>query len=113
LGQVLCSRWYLQVHTGTLRYMPDIRLSLSDELLAHIDNDRGKVPRTVWIRDAIEATLSRGPVQTPVRVAEPKPSKTPPARANVAIGPSHCEHPRSHRQVHGWGTLCGVCGVRL
>jgi hypothetical protein len=93
--------------------MPDIRLSLSDELLAQIDGNRGKVPRTVWIRDVIEQHLDREPVRKPLRVAEPKPSKTPAARPNVTVVPSHCEHPKDRREVHGWGTLCGVCGVRL
>jgi hypothetical protein len=39
--------------------MTNINLPLSEELLEAIDKARGDVPRTVWIRRAIEARLAK------------------------------------------------------
>ena len=45
------------IHEGILRHMERINLPLPAELLAAIDAERGDVPRTVWIRRAIEERL--------------------------------------------------------
>lgn len=60
--------------------MPDIRLSLSEELLAEVDEDRGRVPRTVWIRDAITDQLNRTVV---VRKGSPPAAAPPPKEQPV------------------------------
>ena len=50
---------YLSPYRGTLRYMAtkNMNLRLSEELLARVDVARGDVPRSVWIRRAIESGL--------------------------------------------------------
>jgi hypothetical protein len=40
-------------------YMTNINLPLPEELLAAIDKARGDVPRTVWIRRAIEQRIAK------------------------------------------------------
>lgn len=47
------------VQRCTLRYMTNINLPLPEELLKQIDSVRGDVPRTVWIRRAIEQRLAK------------------------------------------------------
>lgn len=47
------------VHGCTFRYMLNINLPLPEELLKQIDAERGDVPRTVWIRRAIEQRLAK------------------------------------------------------
>ena len=43
----------------TMAYMLNINLTLPEELLEAIDEARGDVPRTVWIRRAIEQRLAK------------------------------------------------------
>ena len=40
-------------------YMPNINLPIPEELLTALDEARGDVPRTVWIRRAIEQRLAK------------------------------------------------------
>lgn len=35
------------------------------------------------------------------------------ARGYLTDAPASCDHPKAQRQVHDWGTTCGVCGVRV
>jgi hypothetical protein len=85
----------------TLRYMPDIRLHLSDETQARLDEERGSVPRVRWIRDLIEERLGNGPV----RVPEPPPSKPlPPIQ--------HHEPIDEHREFLEGGTAAQDRAVR-
>lgn len=42
-----------------MMYMTNINLPLSEELLKAIDEARGDVPRTVWIRRAIEQRVAK------------------------------------------------------
>lgn len=42
-----------------LTYMQSINLPVPEELLKAIDAERGDVPRTVWIRRAIEQRLAK------------------------------------------------------
>lgn len=71
--------------------MPDtrIKIGLSEETLALVDQQRGLVPRERWLRDIIETHLARPTVTAPwvlgedvakhqVRAPEPAPSKPPP-----------------------------------
>ena len=127
-------------------YMKQINLRVDEEMLGAIDRARDRVPREVWIRDAVQARLRGARFDADlVRAPEPAPSKPlPPTRGGNAssakkvtdltpppTGPAPgakkekpvtkpadvirqgCEHPRSARQVHGWGTLCGICGVKV
>lgn len=43
----------------TLRVVKNINLALPEELLQAVDELRGDVPRTVWIRRAIEARVAK------------------------------------------------------
>ena len=45
--------------------MQSINLPIPEELLEAVDQVRGDVPRTVWIRRAIEQRLATGPVTAP------------------------------------------------
>ena len=31
----------------------------------------------------------------------------------TTVIPEGCSHPRDKRQVHGWGTLCGLCNEKV
>lgn len=42
-----------------MMYMQNINLPLPEELLRAIDQARGDVPRTVWIRRAIEQRIAK------------------------------------------------------
>lgn len=117
--------------------MKRISLDVPQDLCDQIDETRGLVPRNVWLRELIEQRLTPSPpvstTQKKVRAAEPAPSKPLPTVANVAVeAPSEfleaygrgqaepkiatvgsCSHPKSKRSVHGWGTLCGLCGEKV
>jgi hypothetical protein len=49
---------------GIIMYMKTINLPITEELLEAVDEARGDVPRTVWIRRAIEQRLDREKQET-------------------------------------------------
>jgi hypothetical protein len=66
--------------------MPDIRLTLSDEMLAEVDQARVLVPRVAWIRETIEHRLRDARM---AHVPEPTPSREPGAtRPRAQTSPS-------------------------
>ena len=119
-----------------------VKVALSEETLTEIDARRGDVPRQRYLRRIVEERVAMdrgghlldsedrsaagdgGWSTKVVMVPEPKPSKTLPKKeqpvsldtVNVReerVGPETCEHPKSKREVHGWGTVCGICKTRI
>lgn len=95
--------------------MPDIRLHLSDETAASVDEARGKIPRVVWIREAIDLHLSD---TAPVRADRPTTggnvssdrvvTDLAPPPKGPAPGAKGCQHLDAKRRM---GILfCPKCG---
>lgn len=71
--------------------------------------------RSTFLRDAVAQAVNR--TLQAKAVTEPHP-----VRATVLEVQKHvdrslqvdvCKHPRSERRKFSWGSVCGVCGVRL
>jgi hypothetical protein len=102
--------------------MNPIALPLEDELRDRIDEARGAIPRTVWIRMACEEVLA-GPnphfpgVASEQAVVEalsaPATLNRVPASAARPAGSrsdKFCSHPLSRRQDGG---VCGMCNEKV
>lgn len=66
-----------------------------------------------WLRDLAARELAGVPTPSALAPATPE---SPPVTALPAAAPSSraaCPHPREHRRVHPWGTVCGDCGARV
>jgi hypothetical protein len=103
----------------------NVLLKLSDELGAEIDAERGDIPRTVWIRRAIEiqlqslvtASTSEGlhPPGTDLKkgVAVGRgsaPRNPPPPARKYTADPKTCIHVGYLEAKKGGGMICTRCG---
>jgi hypothetical protein len=80
--------------------MPDtrVKVGLSEELLAKVDQERGDVPRERWLRRLVEERFE------PSTTALPTSSKTEVVGPHTPVG----QHPFKPQPVT---FRCAVCGV--
>lgn len=88
-----------------------ISLPLPEDLLVRVDRARGSVPRTVWIREAVERALGDVIRDGPLVPAPRRAVKVRAKPGRVAeVVEAKCEHPRSARKSLGYAVQCGECG---